>query len=86
VRFDGAVVNEQGVTFGIIIVKPSVLRDATERSNMRVFGVRAFGRMPIMLMSQDSRGTPTYQGRRDIAKFLSQIRISRIPWKNYTIS
>lgn len=85
-RFDGAEVKEQGVTFGIVIVKPSVLRDATERSNMRAFGVRAFGRMPIMLMAQDSQGTPTYQGRRDIAKLLSQIRISRIPWKNYTIS
>jgi hypothetical protein len=35
-------------------------------------------------MAQDSRGVPTYQGRRDIVQFLSKIAFQRIPWKKYT--
>jgi hypothetical protein len=37
-------------------------------------------------MAQDSRGVPTYQGRRDIVRFLSEISFERIPWKKYTLA
>jgi len=37
-------------------------------------------------MAQDSRGVPTYQGRRDIVGYLSKIAFQRIPWKKYTLS
>jgi hypothetical protein len=45
-----------------------------------------FPGMPVVLMAQDSRGTPTYYGRRDIVRFLGDISMSRIPWKWYTVS
>jgi hypothetical protein len=85
-QFEGAVVNEQGQTFGIVIVKASVLSNPTKRAEIRRFGVRAWGRMPIVLAAQDSRGVFTYQGRRDIVNFLAGIDSSRIPWKKWTIS
>lgn len=85
-QFEGAVIKEQGVTFGIIVVKSNVLHDAERASSMRGFGVRAFGRMPIVLMAQDSRGVPTYSGRRDLVSFLSKTHIARIPWKKYSFA
>ncbi len=85
-RFQGAKVREQGITFGILIVKPYVLHDPVARENMQSFGTRAFGPIPIVLMAQNSRGIPTYWGRRDIVKFLSGVPLQCIPWKEYTVA
>lgn len=85
-KFQGALVKEQGVTFGIIIVKPHVLNSSSETASMRGLGVRAFGPVPIILMAQDSRGVPTYLGRRDIVKFLVRVPMLAIPWREYTIN
>ncbi len=85
-EFEGAKVTEQGVTFGIVIVKAHVLRSTVEQAKARRLGTQAFGPVPIILMAQDGRGTPTYQGRRDIVTFLSRIAFQRIPWKKYTLS
>jgi len=85
-RFQGSVIKEQGVTFGIVVVKPHILNLPNERNDMQTFGRRAFGMMPIVLMAQDSRGTPTYYGRRDIVDFLSNVPTYQIPWKEYSIA
>ena len=84
-RIDGAVVKEQGVTFAIIVVKSYVLRNKTKRDNIRKQSRSVFPGMPIILMAQNSKGVPTYQGRKDIVRFLSNINPARIPWKRYTI-
>ncbi|MCU6687039.1 hypothetical protein OCV99_10850 [Dorea acetigenes] len=83
--FDGALIKEQGVTFAIVIVKPSVLTSADKESIRQNFS-QYFGYVPTILMAQNSRGIPTYDGRRDIVKFLSHIHPSRIPWKHYTVN
>jgi len=85
-QFDGAKITEQGVTFGIVIVKRQVLNNATEQANVRALGTQAFGAVPIILMAQDSRGVATYQGRRDIVQFLSNILVEQIPWRSYSLS
>lgn len=85
-RFQGALVKEQGVTFGIIIVKPYVLQNSNESESMRIFGNRAFGNIPIVLMAQNARGIPTYYGRKDIVKFLTSVPLSVIPWREYSVS
>lgn len=85
-KFQGSVIKEQGITFGIVVVKPYVLQNQSEKSNMIAFGQRVFGMMPIILMAQDSRGIPTYFGKSDIVNFLSKISLSRIPWKEYTVN
>lgn len=85
-KFQGSVIRDQGVTFGMIIVKPHVLESQSHINEMLQLGNRAFGFMPIILMSQNSRGVPTYYGRKDIVQFLSKISVSRIPWKEYTLS
>ncbi len=85
-RFQGSVIKEQGVTFGIIVVKPHVLNNPSARTEMQSFGVRAFGNMPIVLMAQNSSGVATYWGRSDLTKFLSRVPLGRIPWREYQIS
>ena len=81
--FDGAIIKEQGVTFAIAVVKPSVLTSPS-REKIRASFVPFFGNIPIILMAQNSRGIPTYNGRRDIVHFLANINPARIPWKHFT--
>lgn len=83
--FDGALIKEQGVTFAIDVVKPSVLTNPNKEAIRQTFS-RYFGFVPTVLMAQNSRGIPTYDGRRDLVKFLSHIHPSRIPWKHFTTS
>ena len=85
-RFQGALIKEQGVTFGIVVVKPHVLQSESEARTMRSFGNRVFGLMPIILMAQNSQGIPTYSGRRDIVNFLARVPIHRIPWREYRVA
>jgi hypothetical protein len=85
-RFDGAVIKEQGVTFAVVVVKHHVLASEREKRAARAAYTRFFPGMPLVLMAQDSHGVPTYSGRPDIAKFLAGISMSRIPWKTYTVN
>lgn len=68
-KFQGALVQKQSVSFGIIIVRPCVLNDSCESASIRGFGICAFGAVPNILMSQDSRDVPAYLGRQNIVNF-----------------
>lgn len=83
-RFQGAVIREQGQTFAIVIVKPQVIQIQSEANQTREAFSTVFPNMPIILMAQNGRGIPTYQGRTDIVKFLANINPGRIPWKEYS--
>jgi len=85
-QFDGALIKEQGVTFAIIVVKPYVLNSSADKEQTQRAGSSVFPGVPIILMAQDSRGTPTYYGRKDIVNFLAHISPARIPWKKYTVN
>ncbi len=80
-KFQGALITEQRVTFAIVIVKSHVLNNSTERDQMIGFGHTAFPGVPIILYDNSK-----YYGRKDIVGFLANISPSRIPWKEYTIS
>lgn len=86
-QFDGALVKEQSITFAIVVVKSYVLNNSFQRDEARSNFKKFFpSGIPIILMAQDSRGIPTYQGRKDIVSFLSGINHRRIPWKTYFAS
>lgn len=85
-KFQGAVIKEQGVTFAIVIVKKHIVdnrlkADRTIRSLQPIFPG-----LPIVLMAQNSRGVPSYYGRPDVARFLANTPLQDIPWKEYTVS
>jgi len=81
----GAVIIEQGVTFAIVVVKQSVTNYTSKIIRTRQQLQPFFPNMPIILMSQDSNGTPHYYGRRDIVEFLKTVRLDQIPWKEFHI-
>ena len=84
-KIQGAVIIEQGVTFAIIVVNRTVTNYTSRAIRVRNHLAQYFRNMPIILMSQDSNGTPHYYGRKDIVKFLQSIRLDQIPWKEYHI-
>lgn len=85
-RIQGAVIKEQGVTFAVVIIKQHVLQSQSGAQAAAQAFRPYFPGMPLILMAQDSRGVPTYWGRKDIVNFLSNIHISQIPWKEYTFN
>jgi hypothetical protein len=84
-KLQGAVIIEQGVTFAIVVVKQSVTNYTSKIIKTRQQLQPFFPNMPIILMSQDSSGTPHYYGRRDIVEFLKTVRLDQIPWKEFHI-
>jgi hypothetical protein len=84
-QFDGALIKEQGVTFAIVVVKSHVIHNTSTAGQTASSFQPYFPRVPIILMAQDSNGTPTYYGRKDIVRFLANTHPSRIPWKRYTV-
>lgn len=83
-KFQGAIVKEQGVTFAIVIIKHHIFQNSFSRDETRQNLSALFPGMPVILMAQDSRGTPTYYGRNDIVKFLANVSIERITWKEFS--
>lgn len=85
--FDAALVEEQGITFAIVVVNSSVFSgNSKKKLEIRNYFSDFFGKeIPIILMSQDQKGIPTYEGRSDIVNFLSKIDFERIPFERYNI-
>lgn len=86
VKIQGAVIKEQGVTFAITVVKRQIFNSQTQCQQAARSFQSLFPGMPIVLMGQDSRGTPSYWGRRDIVNFLRKVNPGRIPWREYTFN
>ena len=85
-RFQGAIVREQGVTFAVVVVQRRIL-DNNFEANQTIESFRpAFPGMPVTLMAQDHRGRPTYYGRSDISRFLAGVPPGVIPWREYTLN
>lgn len=84
--FEGAVLKEQGITFGIVVVREHVISNHSEADDAIITFQPILGVAPVVLMAQDHRGTPQYYGRKDIVAFLANIDFRRIPWKKYTYS
>ncbi len=81
---DAALVKEQGVHFAVVVVKPSVLNNPSQRSDAQREFQAWFPGCNIVLMAQDSRGVPTYFGRPDIVRFLRNVNVTQLPWKRYS--
>lgn len=84
IKLDGAIINEQGVTFAIVVVKKWVVDSLAESNKSIAAYSHYFPRMPIVLMSFDASRRPVYRGRPDIVKFLAKVPLSQIPLKQYT--
>ncbi len=83
--FQGALVEWQGVRFAVVAVKEYVIHNSLEADKIILAFQSVFPGVPIVLMAQDSLGNPHYYGRADLARFLSEIPMSAIPWKEHTV-
>lgn len=84
-KLQGAIIKEQGIQFAIVIVKQHVVQNPSTANEMIQTCRPVFAGVPVVLMAQNSRGTPTYYGRRDIAKFMAGVPLSAVRWKEFTI-
>lgn len=83
--FQGALIKEPGVTFAVVIVQRYVLVSLVKRNRVIDEFASVFGYVPVVLMANDSRGTPTYYGREDIVESLARMPLRVIPWKEYSL-
>ncbi len=83
--FQGAVIKEQGITFGVLVVKSHVLNNAGQRDQLVRQASQVFGGIPTVLMGQQG-GRSHYYGRKDIAQFMSTVPFHAVPWKRYTLN
>lgn len=84
-RFQGVALEEQGVKFAVVVVQRHVLQDHRQATSAQLGFSRFFPGLPVILMAQDASGRPTYYGRTDIAKFMANVPLNAIPWKEYDV-
>lgn len=85
-KFQGALIEERGVTFGIVIVKQYVLSNKAEADKVIAsFQSQIFVGHPVILVAQDGKGVPTYYGRQDLARFMASVPMGAVPWMKYTV-
>lgn len=85
-KITGALINEQGVRFMIVVVKMTVLESPERREKDLAYLKPLFPGVPVILMAQEGPGSAKYYGRPDIVKFLSHVKPSQIPWKEYSVT
>jgi hypothetical protein len=72
-----AVIREQGINFGVVVVKDHVITNTTEANEAMAYWSRYFG-CPTILFG--ARGHRLY-GRKDLVQFVSGLHYSQIPWR-----
>lgn len=89
-QFEGAHLRERSQQGGwldwwVVIVQSSVLSSDARCQEMVAAFEAHFGQ-PVVLMAQDSRGTPTYWGRPDLSEYMAATPLEAIPWQRFTLN
>ena len=85
-KFQASVIREQGVDFVIVVVKKNVVDNRNAAQGAMASFSPAFPQLPIVLMAQEHNGRPVFFGRDDIVRFLSNVPVEAIPWREYTVN
>jgi len=85
VQVDAALIRERGVTFAVVVVRPTVMSDGSRDRVIEQFRP-AWGGVPVVLMAQDGRGVPTFYGRPDLVRFLKDTPVVAMPWKRWNLN
>jgi hypothetical protein len=85
-HLQGALINDQNLTFMVVAVPDAVLDDrTTAEQTVQFFQNHASG-LPIALVTRDKRGAPTaFYGRRDLARRLVRIPSTALPWQDLPV-
>lgn len=85
-RMIGSVIQEQGVTFALVLVKKHVIDNRIDADRTIESLAKYFPGLSIVLAAQDGQGQFSYYGRDDISRFLAAIDPTRIPWNEYSVT
>ena len=85
-KFQGAVIKEQGISFAIVAVRMTTMQNPDQREKTVALYTGIFQGIPVVLTAKDFKGALKYFGRSDIVAYLSKIKPGSIPWKEYTYS
>ena len=83
-KIQGAIIKEQNVKFAIVKVDRSILTSPKEQNKIKTEFANLFGTIPVIFMALDSKSVATYVGRQDIVNYLSYIKSSQIPWREFS--
>ncbi len=84
IKFRGALIKEQNLTFAVVEVSPSILdagEPAVRKERERYEPV--FRDIPIVLAARGADKRVRFLGRSDLVRYLMKAGWSRIPWKRY---
>jgi hypothetical protein len=84
-QFEAAVMNAEGTTFAVVIVKPDVISNSREANSIIAAIEKVLEGRPVVLMAQDAAGAPTYYGRCDITGFMATVPVESIPWQKFSL-
>ncbi|AWM88623.1 hypothetical protein C4E04_19060 [Microvirga sp. 17 mud 1-3] len=77
-----ALVREQGVTFGVVSVRDSVIDSPSQRDDLIRWWTMKLGCPAVLIGAQRHR---TY-GRQDIVRFLRNVHPSQLPWRKMNVA
>lgn len=83
-RIQAALLKEQGVKFGVVVVRRTAMN--SDRQNAFHAAQGMFPGVPVVIMSQKVDGTPEYYGRHDLVRFLASVPLTSIPWREYAVA
>jgi hypothetical protein len=83
VQLEAAIIDNSKVTFALIPVEYSILINSTAAKDVQASYAKYFPGLPIILMSEDDLTMPTYFGRKDILKYLTDLSPSSITFEVY---
>lgn len=83
-KFEGALIDKEGLTLAIVKVDKDVL-DVPGRARDVITSLQSvFPNMPIVLVARDSKGKLFFFGRPDIVNHLGEVTLRDAEWKQYT--
>lgn len=84
-KSQGAVVEKNGITFAVVKVEKHVFEVPGRAWDTMNSLQPGFPHMSIVLVTQDSDGTPAYYGRPDIVGIMPETRLETAEWKDYEL-
>ncbi|WP_238883309.1 hypothetical protein [Clostridium sp. YIM B02551] len=80
-QLEAAIINNSELTFALIPVDYSIVMDSTTAKNIQASYAKYFPGLPIILMSANDLTIPTYFGRKDILRYLTDLNPSSISFE-----
>ena len=84
-KVQGAAISLAGQNFAVVLVGMDMVQNPGE-ADMAIDSMQpAFGGVPVILMAQNDKASPTYYGDQGIVALLADVPVEKMPWKEYTV-